>query len=93
MEELIAEEFRHIKEALSLNLPSVRVDEVAQPLGYGATNTNLDEVDFNVLVHMRRQHHTPQWVYGQKAPVRSNYRMLRKISHFADKLSGAFTRS
>jgi hypothetical protein len=58
MEELIAEEYRHIKEALSFNVPSVRVDEVAQPLGYGATNPNFNEVDFDVLVDMRRQHQT-----------------------------------
>lgn len=64
MEELIAEEFRHIKEALSLNLPSVRVDEVAQLLGYGATNTNFDEVDFDMLVHMRRQHQTHHAAMG-----------------------------
>ncbi|KIM79928.1 hypothetical protein PILCRDRAFT_73649 [Piloderma croceum F 1598] len=64
MEELIAEEYRHIKEALSFNFPSARIDEVVQPLGYGATNPNFDEVDFDVLVRMHRQHQTHHATMG-----------------------------
>ena len=61
---MIAEEYRHIEEALSFNIPPVQVDTVAQPLGYGATDANFQEIDFDILVSMCRQHQTRHAALG-----------------------------
>ena len=57
-QEMIAEEYHHISEALSFDIPPVRVDTVTQPLGYGATDANFHEIDLDILVDMRKQHQT-----------------------------------
>ena len=44
-EKLIAEEYCHISEVLSFDIPPVQVDTVTQPLGYGATDANFREID------------------------------------------------
>jgi hypothetical protein len=55
---MIAEDYRHIQQALSFNLPPVHIDTAVQPTGYGGTNANFHELDFGILVSMRQQHQT-----------------------------------
>lgn len=63
-QEMIAEEYHHISEALSFDIPPVQVDTVAQPLGYGATDANFHEIDLDILVDMRKQHQTRHAALG-----------------------------
>jgi len=67
VEDIVAEEYLEIRNLVA-GLPPVQVpDEPAKPMGQGAVA--FEDVDFNILVEMRRVHQTRQAAQGVRTKL------------------------